>query len=165
MHDVSGGNPFFALEVARALQRRSMRSSHSEPLPVPPTLLELVRERLDALPGETRDALQIVASLSQPTLGLVAAAAPDATPAEELQARLRRACDAGRYRFEAGDTAGARRLLQDAMRAAVPGQARAAIVAILGRVHLYEGDELLAADLFRRVLEEADDNLARRRAP
>jgi hypothetical protein len=56
-------------------------------------------------------------------------------------------------------------LLQDAMRAAVPGQARAAILAILGRVHLYEGDELLAADLFRRVLEEADDDLARRRAP
>ena len=47
VHGVSGGNPFYALEIARFLleQRPTLRAA--EPLPIPRTLDELVRVRLD----------------------------------------------------------------------------------------------------------------------
>src|SRR5262249_58275258 len=49
---VSGGNPFFALELGRALLARGGPPAPGEPLPVPATLNELVRERLAGLPAE-----------------------------------------------------------------------------------------------------------------
>ena len=54
LHEASGGNPFFALELARAL---GDDVDPTQPLPVPETLDALVRARLDGLPGETRQAL------------------------------------------------------------------------------------------------------------
>lgn len=54
LHEASGGNPFFALELARALGRNV---DPTQPLPVPESLDALVRARLDGLPGETRHAL------------------------------------------------------------------------------------------------------------
>ena len=74
VHEVSGGNPFFALELGRALQGHEAELSAGEPLPVPDRLQELVRTRLEALPPESRDALAAAAALSQPTVGLLAAA-------------------------------------------------------------------------------------------
>jgi len=59
IHERSGGNPFFALEVARALDD----ANPLEPLPVPETLDELVRARVNALPAATRDALGIVSAI------------------------------------------------------------------------------------------------------
>ena len=47
---VSGGNPFFALELGRALLTRDVSPAPGEPLPVPATLNELVRERLAGIP-------------------------------------------------------------------------------------------------------------------
>ena len=47
LHEASGGNAFFALELARALPTDV---DHTQPLPVPETLEALVRARLDALP-------------------------------------------------------------------------------------------------------------------
>lgn len=64
----SGGNPFFALELATALSRRAEPPEPGGPLPVPETLRDLVRERLDDLPPKTRDLLAAVAALSEPTL-------------------------------------------------------------------------------------------------
>jgi DNA-binding NarL/FixJ family response regulator len=60
IHERSGGNPFFALEIARVLppEIKPLR-----PLPVPETLDELVRARLEALPARTRKALAIVAAV------------------------------------------------------------------------------------------------------
>jgi DNA-binding CsgD family transcriptional regulator len=60
MHEQSGGNPFFALELARVLGEDV---DPLEPLPVPATLEELVRSRLDGLPVATRDGLALVAAL------------------------------------------------------------------------------------------------------
>ena len=51
LHEASGGNPFFALELARAL---GADVDPTQPLPVPATLEALVRARLDGLPDETR---------------------------------------------------------------------------------------------------------------
>ena len=54
LHEASGGNAFFALELARALPTDV---DHTQPLPVPETLEVLVRARLDALPDATRATL------------------------------------------------------------------------------------------------------------
>ncbi len=81
VHEVSGGNPFFCLELGRALQAREAELSPGEPLPVPDRLQELVRSRLEALPPESRDVLAAAAALSQPTLELLAAAVSDGADA------------------------------------------------------------------------------------
>ena len=82
---VSGGNPFFALELGRALLTRDVSPAPGEPLPVPATLNELVRERLAGIPTEAREAALVVAALSRPTVELVAAAAGGGDGAAALE--------------------------------------------------------------------------------
>lgn len=67
VHDLSGGNPFLAVELARALAAQG-ESPPAGPLPVPGTLADLVRDRIGALPGETRAALLYVAAAGRPSL-------------------------------------------------------------------------------------------------
>lgn len=59
IHERAGGNPFFALELARVLDPDT---DPVAPLPVPETLAELVRTRLSGLPPPTREALAIAAA-------------------------------------------------------------------------------------------------------
>ncbi len=66
----SGGNPLYAVEIARELGRTGIPSPGT-PLRVPEELMTLVRARVSRLPTRTRDALLMAASLSQPTVGLV----------------------------------------------------------------------------------------------
>ena len=61
IHDDCGGNPFIALELGRALARRSVVRVGSGALPVPDTLSGLVGERLRELPPAASAALQLVA--------------------------------------------------------------------------------------------------------
>lgn len=78
IHELSGGNPFFALELAQAPERLETGT-------LPPTLDTLVRGRLAALPAQAQLALLAAAAASQPTLDLVerVVGAPDAlAPAE-----------------------------------------------------------------------------------
>jgi DNA-binding CsgD family transcriptional regulator len=74
VHETSGGNPFFALELARALHQRGDEVSAGEPLPVPGELRELLRTRLAGLPREAEEPLLFAAAIPQPTVGLVAQA-------------------------------------------------------------------------------------------
>jgi DNA-binding CsgD family transcriptional regulator len=74
IHESSGGNPFFALELARALELRGRPPEPGERLPVPAELHALAAGRLTSLPAETVVALEAAAALSQPTLALVSAA-------------------------------------------------------------------------------------------
>jgi predicted ATPase len=60
IHERSGGNPFFALELARVLDGES---DPLEELPVPETLEELVRVRISTLPAATREALALASAL------------------------------------------------------------------------------------------------------
>jgi DNA-binding CsgD family transcriptional regulator len=69
--ETSGGNPFFALELARALQRRGGRIEPGAKLPVPETLEALVLERLQTLTPEAGEVCQVVAASSEPTVRLV----------------------------------------------------------------------------------------------
>ena len=70
---VSGGNPFFALELGRALLARDAPLTPGDPLPVPATLNELVRERLARLAVDERAAALAVSALSRPTVALLSA--------------------------------------------------------------------------------------------
>lgn len=74
LHETSGGNPFFALEIGLALLRRGSDVAAGEMLPIPDRLYELIQDRLAGLPPRTLEALQIVAALFAPTLDAVAAA-------------------------------------------------------------------------------------------
>jgi DNA-binding CsgD family transcriptional regulator len=60
IHERSGGNPFFALELARVLDADV---DPVRPLPVPETLEELVRGRISGLPAVTQKALALAAAL------------------------------------------------------------------------------------------------------
>ena len=71
LHQVSGGNPFYAVELGRALAGSIESLRPSDPLPVPRTLHELVRERLTALPPDTREVLDFAAALARPSLPLL----------------------------------------------------------------------------------------------
>jgi len=75
--ETSGGNPFFALELASAIRRRGGRVDPGEELAMPSSLEELVHERLDRLGEHGLEVARVVASLANPTLRLVEAAAGD----------------------------------------------------------------------------------------
>ena len=70
---LSGGNPLFALELARAFSDQD--GSSGGPPPLPATLGEAVLGRVRALPRSTRDALLVAALAAEPTTRLVDAAA------------------------------------------------------------------------------------------
>ena len=71
VHELSGGNPLFALELARSVKRGEGRLGAVAALPVPGRLLRLVSSRVLELPETTRLALAAAASLSHPTTGLI----------------------------------------------------------------------------------------------
>jgi DNA-binding CsgD family transcriptional regulator len=74
VHQAAGGNPFYALEIVRQLQRSGVSVEAGQPLPVPDSLHELVHGRLLALPSETRDLLLAAAAHAHPTLPITEAA-------------------------------------------------------------------------------------------
>ena len=67
VHEASGGNPFYALELVRALQTSGGRIRPGHPLPVPQTLEAILRERIAALPARVRTVLAEAAALRRPT--------------------------------------------------------------------------------------------------
>jgi len=97
----SGGNPFFALELARALQRRGGRVDPGEELPLPANLDDLVHERLDRLSSPGLEVARVVAALANPTVQLLEAAAGRRVQAglsDALEARILEV-DRDRLRF------------------------------------------------------------------
>jgi DNA-binding CsgD family transcriptional regulator len=85
--EASGGNPFFALEIARAVSSSGRRIDPGEPLPIPETLDDLISDRIAGLPAETREALLVAALAAAPTIEVVGAALPD-DPWERLRPAL-----------------------------------------------------------------------------
>jgi DNA-binding CsgD family transcriptional regulator len=69
--EASAGNPFFALELARALQRRGGTIEPGQELPIPANLDELVRERIDELSPSALEVSRIVGALADATVSLV----------------------------------------------------------------------------------------------
>jgi DNA-binding CsgD family transcriptional regulator len=89
--ETSGGNPFFALELASALERRGGTLAPGEELPISSDLDELLHARFDGLSAAALEAARAVAALADPTVPLVESAVGrdfDAGLAETLAARI-----------------------------------------------------------------------------
>ncbi len=67
IHEISGGNPFYAIELARTVDTDA-------DLGLPPTLAELVHARLGGLSSDTRQLVFAAACVGQPTVELLTAA-------------------------------------------------------------------------------------------
>ena len=76
IHEISGGNPLYALAIARELQARP---GSGRDLPIPRTLEDAIARRLEHLDDRSRDPLLVVAALSQPTVALIHAVLSDFT--------------------------------------------------------------------------------------
>src|SRR5439155_1262538 len=183
LHTSSGGNPFFALELARALLRGSKLPLAGEPLPVPETLRNLVWERLAGLPADVRGVLLVVAARSQATVGVLeeagrragARGAPDAaasfaeqavrlTPAELREDALRRAVATSDYLWDSGETGRARRQLDELAATLPPGEDRARVLRRLARAEAYERGFEPVVPLLERARVEAGGNTSLRAA-
>ena len=98
LHETSGGNPFFALEIARATLRGDTRAT-GQALPIPRSLRDdLVRDRVGTLPSMVKEMLLYASACSRPTTELLEAAL-DRSP---LEPQLSRAVDAGILESDGG---------------------------------------------------------------
>jgi DNA-binding CsgD family transcriptional regulator len=89
--ETSAGNPFFALELGEALQRRGGTLTPGEELPIPSDLGELLHARLDELSPAALATATAVAALADPTAVLVESAVGrrfDAGLTEALDAKI-----------------------------------------------------------------------------
>ena len=59
VHDRTGGNPFFVVELSRWMV--GAHDLHLDSAPVPPSVGDVLRTRLDRLPSDTRDVLELAA--------------------------------------------------------------------------------------------------------
>jgi DNA-binding CsgD family transcriptional regulator len=101
VHQASGGNPFYALEIVRMLRRSDVSIEAGQPLPVPESLHDLVRGRLLALPRESRDFLLAASAHAHPTIEITESASQvtrEAGLSPALEARLV-VLDGDRIRF------------------------------------------------------------------
>ena len=71
VHRTTGGNPFFALELGRALTDGTIRAE-SVDVSLPESLRAVVAQRLSALPGRVRETLVAVAALGSPSVTVLA---------------------------------------------------------------------------------------------
>ncbi len=84
IHEVSGGNPLYALELARGLTRGN-GSGRTEALSLPGSLTGAIAERLDSLPDELIPVHEAVAALGRATVPQLSDLFPE-TDLEELLA-------------------------------------------------------------------------------
>lgn len=119
IHETSGGNPFFALELARAVARREAPPEPGEPLPVPTDLSRLLAESIAQLPPDTREALLVTALLAHPSLEAIAWAT--GRTGEDV---LRPAFDANIVELSNGAVRFVHPLLRSAVHAEAPAATR-----------------------------------------
>jgi DNA-binding CsgD family transcriptional regulator len=74
VHEAARGNPFFSLEIARAL--RGAEPAAGEPLPVAADVRDVLRERLDRLSADARDVALFTSAMTRPTRGALRIARP-----------------------------------------------------------------------------------------
>jgi DNA-binding CsgD family transcriptional regulator len=79
VHRISGGNPFYALEIARAIVARPTPQGTQTPPPLPETVDDLIVERIRALPAHAREAVLFASTLGHPTISQVTALLGDQT--------------------------------------------------------------------------------------
>ncbi|MGH3902657.1 MAG: LuxR C-terminal-related transcriptional regulator [Pseudonocardiaceae bacterium] len=72
-----GGNPFYALEIARAVRHQGGQAHPGGGLPLPKDVMASTADRMAALSPAARDALAVVAEASGPSVALVVAVTGD----------------------------------------------------------------------------------------
>ncbi len=72
VHGIAAGNPFFALELGRALVEGSSRAEGGD-VELPESLRAVVAQRLGALPARVRETLVAVAALAAPSMVMLEA--------------------------------------------------------------------------------------------
>src|SRR5687767_7191515 len=80
--ETSAGNPFFALEIGRALLRDGQRLMPGRPVQIPANLHDLVRSRIGALSDAALESLLVAACVSRPRTEIIARALADDARAE-----------------------------------------------------------------------------------
>ncbi|HKD95838.1 MAG TPA: AAA family ATPase, partial [Gaiellaceae bacterium] len=83
LHRACGGNPLYAIEIARSL---ADAADDDETLPLPPGLAAVLGERIEALPRAAADAALLASACLQPTVALVDRAAGGSTGLAEAVA-------------------------------------------------------------------------------
>jgi DNA-binding CsgD family transcriptional regulator len=167
IEETSGGNPFFALELGRALLDPRTSTSAAEPLAVPSTLSDLLGVRLARLPSSVRHVLLAASALGHPTVQVVTQAVEHAGTKQ-----LERAAGAGVITLREGVVRFAHPLLASAVYSDASSDERSAVHARLAALvadpderarHLALGtdqpDEAVAA-----AIESAASRAARRGA-
>jgi DNA-binding CsgD family transcriptional regulator len=71
VHETSGGNPLFAIELARSLLDPDANAIPGQPFPAPSSLPELLAARLARISAPTRRVLLAASALARPTVDLV----------------------------------------------------------------------------------------------
>jgi len=79
VYSISGGNPFFALEIGRFVIERGSNVMAPEPLALPRSLTDAIQARVAKLPPGTRDILVAAAAMSQPSEAALRRIQPGAT--------------------------------------------------------------------------------------
>lgn len=77
IYDASGGNPLYALAIARQFEATDAGGSGERELPIPRTLADAVGRRLEQLDSRACDPLLVAAALSGPTIALIQSVLPD----------------------------------------------------------------------------------------
>jgi DNA-binding CsgD family transcriptional regulator len=152
--EASGGNPFFAIEIARAGGGRATGPGEHGPLPVPQSVQKLAAERVNALSGLAREAVLVAASLSRPTADAVLAVLPDDS---DGGAAIAEAEDAGVLVTEHGRIRFTHPLLASAVYASVSEGRRRALHSRLAEV-VSDAEE--RARHLSQSLTDADESAA-----
>ncbi len=120
IRDLSDGNPFYALELARALAADGAILRPGREMPMPTSLLDLLGARLVRLPAPTRRILLTAALSARPTLGLL-----EASIGHEPDTLLQPALEAGLVRLDGRSIAFSHPLYASTLVAqAAPGELR-----------------------------------------
>ena len=119
--DASGGNPFYALEIARGLPDDA---GAGQPLPVPPGMSKLAMERISLLSPVAREAVLVAALLSRPTIAAVSSALPAPPGDAEALPVIAEAEDAGVLVTDRGRIRFTHPLLASAVQGSVSGARR-----------------------------------------
>jgi DNA-binding CsgD family transcriptional regulator len=124
IHRATGGNPFYALELASSLLRAGPPAA-GEAFPVPEDVRELVAGRLRLLPGTTREMLLFAAAMPDPTVAALQRAAGAAS--KQILARLAGAKAAGVVAVEGESVRFIHPLFASAIYAAVSNEERRSV--------------------------------------
>ncbi len=99
LHRVSGGNPYFALEIVRASEASTAPLGWGDSVPVPESLGALLRRRIDGLSPAATDVVVLASATAPPTATLVEGITGSRAGLEEAIAHGVLELDTGRVRF------------------------------------------------------------------